>query len=54
MYTNADLLIVAKMLANAGKTGKLPSMATAKSAIKKNKNMFIDPDFKPELMFADR
>jgi dienelactone hydrolase len=54
MYTNADLLIIAKMLANAGKTGKLPSMATAKSAIKKNKNMFIDPDFKPELMFADR
>jgi dienelactone hydrolase len=54
MYTNADLLIIAKMLANAGKTGKLPSMATAKSAIKKNPNMFIDPDFKPELMFADR
>jgi len=54
MYTNADLLIIAKMLANAGKTGKLPSLATAKSAIKKNPNMFIDPDFKPELMFADR
>jgi len=54
MYANADLLIIAKMLANAGKTGKLPSLATAKSAIKKNPNMFIDPDFKPELMFADR
>jgi hypothetical protein len=54
MYTNADLLVIAKMLANAGKTGKLPSLATAKSAIKKNPNMFIDPDFKPELMFADR
>jgi dienelactone hydrolase len=54
MYSNADLLIVAKMLANAGKTGKLPSVATAKAAFKKNPNMFIDPDFKPELMFADR
>jgi hypothetical protein len=54
MYSNADLLIVAKMLANAGKTGKLPSVATAKAAFKKNPNMFIDPDYKPELMFADR
>ena len=54
MYTNADLLVIAKMLANAGKTGKLPSLATAKAAIKKNPHMFIDPDFKPELMFADR
>ena len=54
MYSNSELLIIAKMLANAGKTGKLPSLATAKSAIKKNPNMFIDPDFKPELMFADR
>ena len=54
MYTNADLLIIAKMLANAGKSGKLPSVATAKAAFKKNPNMFIDPDFKPELMFADR
>ena len=54
MYTNSDLLIIAKMLANAGKTGKAPSVATAKAAFKKNPNMFIDPDFKPELMFADR
>jgi len=54
MYTNADLLIIAKMLATAGKTGKLPSVASAKSAFKKNPNIFIDPDFKPELMFADR
>ncbi|CAB4682277.1 unannotated protein [freshwater metagenome] len=42
------------MLATAGKTGKLPSVATAKSAFKKNPNIFIDPDYKPELMFADR
>ena len=54
MYTNSDLLIIAKMLANAGKTGKVPSVATAKAAFKKNPNMFIDPDYKPELMFADR
>jgi len=54
MYTNSDLLIIAKMLATAGKTGKLPSVATAKAAFKKNPNIFIDPDYKPELMFADR
>jgi len=54
MYTNSDLLIIAKMLASAGKTGKLPSVATAKAAFKKNPNIFIDPDYKPELMFADR
>jgi dienelactone hydrolase len=54
MYTNADLLIIAKMLATAGKTGKLPSVASAKAAFKKNPNIFIDPDYKPELMFADR
>jgi hypothetical protein len=54
MYTNADILIIAKMLATAGKTGKLPSVASAKAAFKKNPNIFIDPDYKPELMFADR
>ena len=54
MYTNKDLLIIAKMLATAGKTGKLPSVASAKAAFKKNPNIFIDPDYKPELMFADR
>jgi hypothetical protein len=54
MYTNADLLIIAKMLANAGKSGKLPPVSTAKAAFKKSPHMFIDPDFKPELMFADR
>ncbi len=54
MYTNKDLLIIAKMLATAGKTGKLPSVKTAEAAFKKNPNIFIDPDYKPELMFADR
>jgi hypothetical protein len=54
MYSNADLLIIAKMLATAGTTGKLPSVASAKAAFKKNPNIFIDPDYKPELMFADR
>jgi len=54
MYTNKDLLIIAKMLATAANTGKLPSIKSAKAAFKKNLNMFIDPDYKPELMFADR
>jgi hypothetical protein len=54
MYTNKDLLIIAKMLATAAKTGKLPSIKTAKAAFKNNPNIFIDPDYRPELMFADR
>ena len=54
MFSNDQIMLIAKMLATAGKTGKLPSVATAKAAFKKNSNIFIDSDYKPELMFADR
>ena len=47
-------MVIAKLLASAGKSGKLPSMAAAKSALKKDPSMFIDPNFKPALMFQDR
>ena len=54
MYTNDQIMVIAKLLASAGKSGKLPSMAAAKSALKKDPSMFIDPNFKPALMFQDR
>jgi hypothetical protein len=41
---------VAKLAATAAKTGKLPSTAAAKAAIKNDANLFIDPNFLPPLL----
>jgi pimeloyl-ACP methyl ester carboxylesterase len=49
-YTAAQVLTVAKLAAAAAKTGKLPSMTTAKAAIKNDANLFIDPNFEPPLL----
>ena len=49
-YTTSQVLAVAKLAATAAKTGKLPSSATAKAAIKNEKNLFIDPNFMPPLL----
>ncbi len=49
-YTTSQILTVAKLAATAAKTGKLPSTATAKAAIKNDKNLFIDPNFLPPLL----
>ena len=49
-YTAAQVLAVAKLAAAAAKTGKLPSMTTAKAAIKNDANLFIDPNFEPPLL----
>jgi hypothetical protein len=49
-YTTPQILAVAKLAATAAKTGKLPSSATAKAAIKNEKNLFIDPNFMPPLL----
>jgi hypothetical protein len=49
-YTTSQILAVAKLAATAAKTGKLPSSATAKAAIKNEKNLFIDPNFMPPLL----
>ena len=54
MYTNAQILVIAKLLASAGKSGKLPSVATAKSALKNDSSMFIDPAYTPALMPQDK
>jgi hypothetical protein len=41
---------VARLAATAARTGKLPSMTTAKAAIKNDANLFIDPNFEPPLL----
>jgi pimeloyl-ACP methyl ester carboxylesterase len=49
-YTTSQVLAVAKLAASAAKTGKLPSTATAKAAIKNDANLFIDSNFLPPLL----
>ena len=49
-YTTSQILTVAKLAASAAKTGKLPSTATVKAAIKNDANLFIDPNFTPPLL----
>jgi hypothetical protein len=49
-YTASQVLAVAKLAAGAAKTGKLPSMTTAKAAIKNDANLFIDPNFEPPML----
>ena len=49
-YTTSQVLTVAKLAATAAKTGKLPSTATAKAAIKNDANLFIDANYLPPLL----
>jgi hypothetical protein len=49
-YTTSQILAVAKLAANAAKTGKAPSAATVKAAIKNEPNLFVDPSYKPALL----
>jgi pimeloyl-ACP methyl ester carboxylesterase len=49
-YTASQILTVAKLAASSAKTGKLPSTATVKAAIKNDANLFIDPNFTPALL----
>jgi pimeloyl-ACP methyl ester carboxylesterase len=49
-YSASQVIAVAKLAAAAAKTGKLPSMTTAKAAIKSDANLFIDPNFEPPLL----
>jgi hypothetical protein len=54
MFTNQQVMAVAKLAAAAAKTGKLPSVKTAKSAFKGDSSIFIDPDFAPALLPQDK
>ena len=49
-YTTSQILAVAKLAANAAKTGKAPSTAAVKAAIKNEPNLFVNPDYKPALL----
>ena len=50
MFTNEQIMAIAKLGAAAAKSGKLPSTKTALAAFKKDASIFIDPDFTPALM----
>jgi hypothetical protein len=54
MFTNQQVMAVAKLAAAAAKTGKLPSDKTAKSAFKGDASIFIDPDYAPALLPQDK
>ena len=49
-YTTAQVMTVAKMAATAAKTGKLPSTTAIKTAIKSDENLFVNPNYKPDLL----
>ena len=49
-YTTAQVVTVAKIAATAAKTGKLPSTTAIKTAIKKDENLFVNPNYKPDLL----
>ena len=48
-YTTSQILLVAKMLAASAKSGKSPSASTVAAAIKKDANLFVDPNYRAPL-----
>ena len=51
-FTESQFMMVAKMLADAAKSGKAPSAKTVAAAIKKDKNLFVDPNYTAPLLKA--
>jgi len=49
-FTTAQVMTVAKMAATAAKTGKIPSSTAVKAAIKSDGNLFVNPNYKPDLL----
>ena len=49
-YTTSQILAVAKLIASAAKTGRLPSNSAVNAAIKNEPNLFVDPNFAPPLL----
>ena len=49
-FTTEQVLTIAKIAASAAKTGKLPSTTAIKAAIKNDENLFVNPNFKPDLL----
>ena len=48
-FSTSQQLLVAKLLAAAAKSGKSPSASTVKAAIKKDANLFVDPNYQAPL-----
>lgn len=44
-FTDSQWMLVAKMLTDSAKSGKAPSAKTVAAAIKKDKNLFVDPNY---------
>ncbi len=51
-FTESQFMMVAKMLNDAAKSGKAPSAKTVAAAIKKDKNLFVDPNYTAPLLKA--
>ena len=51
-FTESQFMMIAKMLADAAKSGKAPTAKTVAAAIKKDKNLFVDPNYTAPLLKA--
>ena len=51
-FTDSQFMMVAKMLTDSAKSGKAPTAKTVAAAIKKDKNLFVDPNYTAPLLKA--
>ena len=51
-FTDSQWLMIAKMLTDSAKSGKAPTAKTVAAAIKKDKNLFVDPNYTAPLLKA--
>ena len=51
-FTESQWMMIAKMLTDSAKSGKAPSAKTVAAAIKKDKNLFVDPNYTAPLLKA--
>lgn len=49
-FTESQIMMVAKMLTNAAKSGKAPTSKVVAAAIKKDKSLFVDPNYSAPLL----
>lgn len=49
-FTTNQYLMIAKLLTDSAKSGKAPSAKTVAAAIKKDKNLFVDPNYTAPLL----
>ena len=51
-FTESQFMMIAKMLTDSAKSGKAPTAKTVAAAIKKDKNLFVDPNYTAPLLKA--